>query len=65
LVNPNDLTATVFPALVQVDKRFFEGQVTPGKTTYETYEYDSLGNVIHFFNAGDEGTADNVKEKED
>ncbi len=32
----------------------------PGKTTYETYEYDSLGNVIHFFDAGDVGAADDV-----
>jgi len=34
--------------------------VTHGKTTYETYEYDSLGNVIHFFDAGDVGAADDV-----
>ncbi|OQW91035.1 MAG: hypothetical protein BWK78_05665, partial [Thiotrichaceae bacterium IS1] len=60
LVNLNDLTATVFPASVRVDKRFYEGQDAPGKTTYETYEYDSLGNATHFFDAGDVGAADDV-----
>jgi hypothetical protein len=33
-VNLNHLTATVFPELRRVDKRFYEGQATPGKTTY-------------------------------
>src|SRR5262249_30307876 len=40
--NPASTTATAFPQLVRTDKKFFEGQATPGKTTYMTYQYDAL-----------------------
>lgn len=51
-------TATRFPRLVRTDQRFYEGQPTPGKSTYVTYNYDSLGNVTSYFDAGDDATAD-------
>ncbi|HEY0603173.1 MAG TPA: SpvB/TcaC N-terminal domain-containing protein, partial [Herpetosiphonaceae bacterium] len=60
LVNPQSTTATVFPQRVRTDERFYEGQPTPGKTTYTTYAYDALGNVTGFFDAGDTGTQDDV-----
>ncbi len=62
--DPNDvnqLTATVFPELSRVDKFFYEGQATAQKTTHMTYQYDTLGNVIRFFDAGDTGAQDDVE----
>ena len=61
LANLNHLTATVFPELIRVDKLFYEGEPQPGKFTFETYQYDALGNVIKFFDAGDLGADDDVE----
>ncbi|WP_207679228.1 SpvB/TcaC N-terminal domain-containing protein [Desulfonema magnum] len=55
------LTATVFPELIRTDKKFYEGQTEPGITTYQTFEYDELGNVTHFFDAADAGAGDDVE----
>lgn len=54
------LTATLFPQLVRTDKRFYEGQFAAGKATHTLHDYDALGNVVRFFDAGDSGAADDV-----
>jgi hypothetical protein len=60
VANPGSLTATVHPQLVRTDRRFFEGQAAPGKTTFTTMEYDEVGNLTRSFDAADAGTADDV-----
>ena len=57
----DSLTATVFPELIRTDKRFYEGQEQPGISTWQTFEYDALGNVTHFFDAADTGADDDVE----
>ncbi len=59
--DPASATATVFPALVRTDKLFYEGQPTAGKTTHTELSYDAFGNVSRQFDAGDDGTADDVE----
>ena len=59
--NPQSTTATIFPQLVRTDRRFYEGQTSPGKVTYTTHEYDTFGNVIRFVDAGDAGAQDDVE----
>ena len=54
-------TATIFPGLARVDRRFFEGQAAPGKATYELQEYDALGNQTRQFDAGDPGAEDDLE----
>jgi RHS repeat-associated protein len=54
-------TATVFPQLSRVDSAWFEGQAGAGKQTYTTHRYDTLGNVVEFFDAGDTGADDDVR----
>jgi RHS repeat-associated protein len=53
-------TATVFPQLSRIDHRFFEGQASPGKSTFTTMEYDAFGNMTRSLDAADTGTADDV-----
>jgi RHS repeat-associated protein len=53
-------TATIFPQLARTDRRFYEGNAAPGKTTYVTNSYDAFGNVTQFFDAGDPGAADDL-----
>lgn len=60
VVFPNSTTATVFPQLVRSETFFYEGQPTAGKSTYVTYQFDSFGNVIEFFDAGDTGAQDDL-----
>jgi RHS repeat-associated protein len=60
LVNPNHLTATVFPELRRTEKRFYEGQPQAGKTTYTENQFDALGNITHFVDGADVGTQDDV-----
>ncbi|GIH10187.1 hypothetical protein Rhe02_82540 [Rhizocola hellebori] len=60
LANPRSTTATVFPQLTRTDKRFYEGNPTPGKATFTTMDYDAFGNVIRFFDASDVGSADDT-----
>lgn len=54
-------TATVFPLLARTDRRFYEGQAAPGKSTYIENTYDEYGNVTRTFDAADTGTADDVE----
>src|SRR4029077_4314806 len=42
------------------DKRFYEGQPSPGKTTFTANTYDAFGNVATFADAGEIGAADDV-----
>jgi len=60
LLNPNHLTATVFPELRRTEKRFYEGQPQAGKTTYTENQFDALGNITHFVDGADIGTQDDV-----
>ncbi|WP_420209289.1 SpvB/TcaC N-terminal domain-containing protein [Candidatus Electronema sp. JC] len=57
----DSLTATVFPEMIRTDKKFYEGQDEPGISTYQTFAYDALGNVTHFFDAADAGAEDDVE----
>lgn len=60
LTDPQSTTATVFPELSRTDQRFYEGNPTPGKTTFTTYQYDGLGNLTQYFDSGDVGPQDDV-----
>lgn len=51
-----------FPALVNKQELFYEGQPAAGKSTNTSYTYDGLGNIISSTDFGDEGTADDVTE---
>jgi RHS repeat-associated protein len=46
-------TATAFPQLTRTDKRFYEGQLASGKTTFTTLTYDAFGNVETFADVGE------------
>lgn len=59
--DPAGTTATVFPQLTRTDKRFYEGQPAPGKSTFVEMAYDEFGNMIRSFDAADVGTADDVE----
>ncbi|RIK42745.1 MAG: hypothetical protein DCC55_07780 [Chloroflexi bacterium] len=56
--NAQSTTATIFPQAVRVDNRYYEGQATPGKSTFVTNQYDALGNLVQYFDAGDTGVDD-------
>ena len=59
--NPLSTVGTIFPELIRTDKRFYEGNVSPGKSTFTTHEYDALGNIVRFTDDGEPGRAtDNV-----
>jgi RHS repeat-associated protein len=53
-------TATVFPQLIRIDHRYFEGNTVPGKTTFTTQAYDEWGNIVSIFVAGEEGSDDDL-----
>jgi RHS repeat-associated protein len=53
-------TQTLFPMLVKTERHFYEGG-QGDKSTYTTQEYDALGNVTHFADSGDTGSADDVE----
>jgi RHS repeat-associated protein len=59
--DPASTTATVFPQLARTDKRFYEGQATAGKSTFEERSYDEFGNVTRLFEAADAGGADDLE----
>src|SRR5207244_5385412 len=60
IVDPNSTTATGFPQLTRADRRFYEGQLSPGKTTFTTNTYDAFGNIATFADAGEIGAGDDV-----
>lgn len=47
-----------FPALIQTDKMFFEGQATAAVSTTTQFDYDAIGNVIKIIDAGDGSAQD-------
>ncbi|WP_344850684.1 SpvB/TcaC N-terminal domain-containing protein, partial [Kribbella ginsengisoli] len=53
-------TATLFPFAHRTDKRFYEGQATPGKATFTTADYDTRGNLTTTIDTGEAGAADDV-----
>ncbi|GAB3001725.1 SpvB/TcaC N-terminal domain-containing protein [Saccharothrix stipae] len=53
-------TATLFPTLARTDRRFFEGQPNPGKSTFVEMDYDAFGNMTRRFDAADAGPGDDV-----
>ncbi len=59
-VDLKSTTATVFPQLTRVDRRFFEGRPTAGKATFSTMEYDAFGNITRTLDTADAGPADDV-----
>ncbi|HEU5161321.1 MAG TPA: SpvB/TcaC N-terminal domain-containing protein [Streptosporangiaceae bacterium] len=59
--NAASTTATIFPQLVRTDKRFYEGEPQPGKSTRTEMSYDEFGNIVRSFDAGDPGSADDVE----
>jgi len=46
-------TAVLFPRLIRIDKRFYEGQSKAGQSSYTVHGYDERGNVIRFTEGGD------------
>jgi RHS repeat-associated protein len=54
-------TATEFPQLARSDNRFFEGQALAQKSTHTEHQYDNVGNITRFFDAGDIGAQDDVE----
>jgi RHS repeat-associated protein len=61
LVNASDLTARAFAQLARTDKRWFEGQATAGKATFETFAYDAFGNVSQYLDTSEAGPADDMQ----
>ncbi len=59
--DPAGTTASVFPQLIRVDKKFHEGAQEPAKTTYTVMAYDEYGNLTGSFDAGDDGVEDDVQ----
>ncbi|WP_109507300.1 SpvB/TcaC N-terminal domain-containing protein [Nocardioides speluncae] len=59
--SPRSDRATVFPMLTRTDSRFYEGEATPGKTTYTEMSYDEFGNLARTFDAGDAGAGDDTE----
>src|SRR5262249_47227126 len=53
-------TATIFPKLTRIDKRFFEGGPIAQKSTAILQDYDALGNMNTFADTGDVGAQDDV-----
>jgi len=59
--DPASVAATLFPEMIRSDRRFYEGQTSPGKTTFTTNEYDAVGNITRFTDDGESGiVTDNV-----
>lgn len=62
-VEPADgssISASIFPQNTRIDQRFYEGGSVAGKSTFRSYTYDTLGNIETSFDAGDEGTLDDL-----
>ncbi|WP_224282162.1 SpvB/TcaC N-terminal domain-containing protein [Streptomyces sp. LS1784] len=59
--DPASTTASVFPQLTRVDKKFHEGAREPAKATHTVMAYDEYGNLTGSFDAGDDGIEDDVQ----
>jgi hypothetical protein len=60
ILDSQSTTATGFPQLTRSDRRFYEGLLSPTKTTFTTHTYDALGNIATFTDAGEMGAQDDV-----
>jgi hypothetical protein len=43
IADPQSRTVTAFPQLTRTDRRFYEGLLSPTKTTFTTHTYDTFG----------------------
>ncbi|MFB7516554.1 SpvB/TcaC N-terminal domain-containing protein [Streptomyces sp. NPDC056144] len=59
--DPKSGTATVFPQLTRTEQKEYEGAAEAGGSTFTDFSYDEYGNVVRAFDAGDEGTGDDVE----
>src|SRR5262249_27026082 len=59
-VDGTSTTATIFTQLTRVDQRFFEGGPVAQKSTATLNEYDALGNISRYTDAGDVGAQDDA-----
>lgn len=59
--DPAGTTASVFPQLTRVDRKFHEGAQEAAKSTHTVMAYDEYGNLTGSFDAGDEGVEDDVQ----
>ena len=58
--SPDSTTATIFPQPVRTEQLFYEGRPAPAKSTFVEQEFDALGNITRFFDAGDAGADDDA-----
>ncbi|MFI8962769.1 SpvB/TcaC N-terminal domain-containing protein [Streptomyces sp. NPDC053493] len=58
---PDSPTAAVFPQLVRVEEKYYEGAATAGRSTYTELSYDAYGNVVRTLDTADEGAADDLE----
>jgi RHS repeat-associated protein len=56
----DDTGGNAFPALVEMEQRFYEGQEVSAKSLKTTFGYDSKGNVTSYTDFGDEGEDDDI-----
>lgn len=49
-----------YPALVRVEKLFYEGQSVPGSSTVTTFDYDAIGNIKTINDEGDGTIGDRI-----
>ena len=58
LINRQSTTATAFPQRIRTDRRFYEGEAVPQKSTHQTMAYDAFGNLVETVDFGDPGAED-------
>lgn len=59
VADASSATASLFPALEEVERRVYEGGSAPIVTNLRQ-QYDRFGNVVRYVDTGDLGAADNV-----
>jgi RHS repeat-associated protein len=50
-----------FPALLQTTELFYEGNPSPGASTFTQFDYDALGNIIKITDIGDGSPEDRLE----
>ena len=55
-----DDAGVAFVASTEMQKNFYEGQASVGKSTRMTYDYDAIGNVTTYTDFGDTPSADDI-----
>lgn len=56
-------SGNAFPALIETQQKFYEGQSDAGKNTRMTYQYSANGNVTGYTDEGDESPEDDLQDK--